>query len=472
MKLRLSILLLSIFALAASSISAAPVDDARRMIDDGRYDEAAAALRKIVKSKPRDAGANYLLGLALVRGGAEAEGLKYMSTAETRGSADAAAFLARRAFDEYMPEDAQEHLDAWEEAARKARKSLPEDFSEVSSRVVAMDNMLRRVEKIEIIDTIRVDSAAFLSAYRIAPQSGTLVPGEALGPGSDASVVFIPEQRTEMFWAAPDSAGNTSIFFSAILDDGTREHPERAKLTDGGNVSFPFLMPDGMTLYYAADEGTDGLGGYDIYMTRRSDDGSFMQSQNMGMPYNSPFNDFMLAIDETTGLGWWASDRERIPGKLTIFVFAPSETRVNYAPDAEDLPALARLSDISLTRIEGKDYKAELESRLSHIPDSPQASSSTDGLNAPAFQIDMGSRGIYTSLADFKNEDARRAMLRYLSDETNLRNDLARLQSLRDDYSRKPSKALGNQIFELESYVDKARASLRKALNTAIRLER
>lgn len=452
-------------------LNAAPIDDARSLINVGNYEEAATSLRKIVKSRPRDAAANYLLGLALLKSGQESEGLKYLNTAETRGSADAARLLARYYFDSYEPTEAQEHLDSWQSILRKAKKSAPAELTEMSSRAVAMENMLLRVEKIEIIDTLRVDSVDFFNHYRLSAHAGTLSPGAALASQPGATLVFVPERRSEMFWAAPDSSGRSAVYSSAILDDGTVEHPQLAELTDeDANVSYPFLMPDGMTLYYAADEGPDGLGGFDIYMTRRNDDGSYMQSQNLGMPYNSPFNDFMLAIDETTGLGWWASDREQIPGIVTIYVYAPSETRVNYDSDIDNIAELARLSDISHTRNPDKDYKALLAGKLERIQ--AEAERNEAG-STPAFELDMGARGVYTSLSDFRSEDARRAMLRYLAAEAQMRKDYERLQSLRDSYSSgKKSGAVSEQILELEKRVEQTRRSQSAARNAIVRLEK
>ena len=64
------------------------------------------------------------------------------------------------------------------------------------------------------------------------------------------------------------------------------------------------------------------------------------------MPYNSPYDDYLLAIDELTGVGWWATDRNRIPGKVTIYVFVPQELRRNVDPDNPDLISRARLTSI------------------------------------------------------------------------------------------------------------------------------
>ena len=55
------------------------------------------------------------------------------------------------------------------------------------------------------------------------------------------------------------------------------------------------------------------------------------------MPYNSPYNDYMLVMDEGTGLGWWASDRGAAPDSVTVFIFVPNKSRVNYDPDTENI---------------------------------------------------------------------------------------------------------------------------------------
>ena len=52
-------------------------------------------------------------------------------------------------------------------------------------------------------------------------------------------------------------------------------------------ANYPFMMGDGQTLYFAA-EGGDGLGGYDIYVTRYdTEEDQFLHPVNIGMPFNS-----------------------------------------------------------------------------------------------------------------------------------------------------------------------------------------
>ncbi len=463
---------LALFIAMCLSASAALIDDARRQYREGDYTAAAETARKILKSKPRDGSANFFLGASLLKLGNPGDAIEYLEKAESRSVGEASQLLAEYALSVYDVDMASEHLDTWERNVTKARKELPEVYSELSSQIVALSNMLQRVEKIEILDSLSVDSATFFNAYRHSRQAGRILPPEAvsrIGAGinaSELSTAYMPENNSEILWAAADDNGSFSIYSAGILDDGTLDHPERIDLggEEGANAAFPFLMPDGVTMYYAYD-GEGSIGGYDIFMTRRNDDGSYYQGQNIGMPYNSTSNDYLLAIDETSGLGWWATDRNSPEGKVTVYIFSPSQMRVNVEPDNENLHALALLTDMSLTQNPETDYSAVLESRL---PDN--SSNQTPDNSASRFALDMGNGKIYTSLSDFHSEQARSAMLEYLVAEAAFRKHMAAEQALREKY-RLGDKSVASDILASEKETVAARSRLTKLRNAAIRLE-
>lgn len=57
-------------------------------------------------------------------------------------------------------------------------------------------------------------------------------------------------------------------------------------------------MADGVTIYYASDG--EGLGGYDIFVTRyNTNTDTYLVPENVGMPFNSPYNDYMYVIDDS-----------------------------------------------------------------------------------------------------------------------------------------------------------------------------
>lgn len=450
---------------------AAPIDDAKKLYRDGDYAAAVEKLRPIVKRSPRDGTANYYLGAALMKLGDNEAARGPLKVAESRGVADASELLAADAIADYRIDDAQEHLDTWEEAFAKKRKALPREHALLSSRLINIRNMLDRVEQIEILDSLSVDAADFFTHYRLSEYAGRILPSDAvrrlgaIAAGADVSTAFLPQSNTELLWSQTDSAGVYELYSAGILDDGTIDNPMPLgqALGEGGDAKYPFLLPDGVTLYFA-NNGENSLGGYDIFMTRRSDDGTYYQPQNMGMPYNSAANDYMLAIDEASGLGWWATDRNADEGMLTIYVFAPSAMRVNVDPSDEQLRSLALLDNIAITRKPDVDYKAMLESRL------PAAADDGDISGGARFSIDLGHGKVYTSLSDFRHDNAKAAMIEVLTTEAELRRRLATEDDLRERY-RRGDHSCADDILASEAQTAKLRRQLKALRNKVVRLE-
>ena len=100
---------------------------------------------------------------------------------------------------------------------------------------------------------------------------------------------------------------------------------------DGDDAqNYPFMLSDGITLYYAA-VGVESFGGYDIFVTRYDmDEKKFLYPENLGMPFNSPANDYMLAIDEFNQLRWFFSDRNQTENKVCIYIFIKNDIRKEY----------------------------------------------------------------------------------------------------------------------------------------------
>ena len=73
--------------------------------------------------------------------------------------------------------------------------------------------------------------------------------------------------------------------------------------------NYPYMLSDGVTLYFASKD-TNGLGGYDIYVTRyNTHTNTYTTPENLGFPYNSSANDYLMVIDELQQVGYFATDR-------------------------------------------------------------------------------------------------------------------------------------------------------------------
>ncbi len=463
-------LIFSIFSLLSLTLSAKPIDDAKRLYFDGKYDEAIAMLKPIVKASPRDGTANYYLGMAYSALGDYKAAMQPLEKASERGVADANRELAQIALSQYDTQAASSHLDAWSRQLKKDKKEAPASMAELRSELILIKNMLERVEKIAIIDSLVVDADEFFKYYRLTADAGRLYDGSVLDGISlgdaYARVVYLPQNSKEMFWAMEDSTGNLALASARVLDDGKVADVSflDGDLGQGGEADYPFFMPDGQTFYFA-NNGENSIGGYDIFLSRRQSDGEILDPQNIGMPYNSPYDDYMLVIDETAGLGWWATDRNRIPGKVTIYVFVPNSTRINYSPDDENLASYALITDIAATN-DGIDRQSLLSNPALMANDSSDAN---DRGRSNTFDISVNGQR-YTTLSQFRNARARQAMSQYLQARAEFDVNAARLSSLRSAYA-KGDRSVAQEILSLEKRELSDRENLKRLLNQAITLE-
>ncbi len=463
------LLTFNIIIISILCIGAKPIDDAKKLYNEEKYEEAIEKLKAIVKASPRDGTANYYLGMSYAAIGDLKAAKAPLAKASERGVADANRQLAQIALRQYDIEAASEHIEAWERQLKKDKKEAPASMAELKSEMILIKNMLERVENIAIIDSIVVDADDFFKHYRLTPDAGRLYDGavlDAISPDAYANVVFRPQNSKEMFWAKEDSAGMLSLASAKVLDDGkvADEKFLGGDLGQGGDADYPFFMPDGQTFYFA-NNGENSIGGYDIFLSRRQSDGEILDPQNIGMPYNSPYDDYMLVIDETAGLGWWATDRNQIPGKVTIYVFVPNTTRVNYSADDENLVNYALITDIASTSY-GVDGDALLSNPALTAPDAAE-SGTTD--KSPEFSLRINGM-TYTALSDFRNPQARRSMEQYLQARADLEMTAARLASLRKAYAN-GDRGVSQEILTTEKRIASARDNLKRMLNQAISSE-
>ena len=198
-------------------------------------------------------------------------------------------------------------------------------------------------------------------------------------------------------------------------------------------------------------------------MARRNADNGFLEPVNLGMPYNSPFNDYMMAIDEYTGVGWFASDRNRIPGKVTGYVFVPSEMRVNVDADDPALRARALLSPIAATQEEGVDY--------SHLLEAVRRAGAESSAAAREISLYIPGRGLVTSLSQLKTDAGRHAAKVYAQACGEYAAEVARLDAMRVEYGR-GNESLAPSIRSAEESLDTRRQHLTSLLNKVIQAEK
>lgn len=220
--------------------------------------------------------------------------------------------------------------------------------------------MLSATQKIIFIDSIVVGKQSFLNRILLNPETGTLAKAsDFFGEKSDGDgFVYENELGNKCYFS------HNGQLYTSDLMGGEWSKPMALDGIDGdGEANFPFMMTDGTTFYFASTR-SEGLGGYDIYMTRfDSESGRFLKPENIGMPFNSEANDYMYAIDELDSIGYFVTDRRQPEGKVCVYTFIPNKNRRTYDPDDyEDgqLRSLARIDRIRDTWGNGQQRKRAL----------------------------------------------------------------------------------------------------------------
>jgi hypothetical protein len=457
--------IISLFLAIGLSSGAVTLNEAKDMYLGGDFAGALPGFEEALQSKPKDPSLNQWVGVCLLRTGRQTEAVPYLEFADSKGITDAPRYLAEIEFYKYHFDKASNYIDKYEKGLKKVKKSMPEDVEQLKSQIERGKTMLDRVEKIVVIDSIAVNRENFFKAYRLSPEAGSIQSVSVLPAKfsvADHTTVYMPETKSSMMWAAPDSMLNYVLMSSTQLYDNTWEKPAplKGELEMGGDSNYPFMMPDGVTLYYA-NNGEESLGGYDIFISRKDEDG-FLQPQNIGMPYNSPYDDYLLAIDEITGVGWWATDRNHLGDDITIYIFIPADLRINYPVTLPDLAEKARLASYKATWEEGQDYTTLLNS-IKNIDTESKAKSAD-------FRFAMPGNKVYTSWDDFKNPRARKQMSNYVDAQEALANSEATLAAMRLKY-RNGETSLKSSILQLENKVENDRDNLKKIANEVINYE-
>ncbi len=128
------------------------------------------------------------------------------------------------------------------------------------------------------------------------------------------------DEKTLYF--ASDMPGGRGLSDLYKVDLGSDSYGTPVSLGDEinteGRETFPFISGDNK-IYFASD-GHPGLGGLDVFVADMTADG-FGDVYNVGKPVNSPMDDFTFIINETTGLGYFASNRENGVGDDDIYSF-------------------------------------------------------------------------------------------------------------------------------------------------------
>ncbi len=439
------------------------LEEAKKLYLDGKYTEALPAFEKALKGSPKNPSYNQWVGNCLLETGNLEESEKYLKFAASKNIQEAFNSLGKLYFQTYRFDEAVESYEGLIALLKKKKEEIiDEDIQQKLSIAKRAARMLSRCENIQIIDSLIVDKNNFLSGYPLSEEAGSL----RVVPEMGGATVYENQLKDKRYYGK--QAGNKhfrlysqSEFQGKWSDEKAMELP----VDTSANDNYPYVLADGVTVYFAST-GRESIGGYDLYTTRYNmNTDSYLAPEQMGMPFNSTYNDYMLVVDEFNGVGYFATDRFQEPGKVVIYTYIPNdEIKTVESEDQDTLSSRARILSIKDTWKSGLNYQAMLRQIK-------EASSRVTITKKKDFVFVVNDNIIYYTLSDFSSDSARQLFVQSQNLGQQIVSLEAELDSQRFSYS-KGNKAVASSIktneVKLEKMYGDYRSQVVKARNTEI----
>ena len=308
--------------------------------------------------------------------------------------------------------------------AQKRKAPKPKLTPEQIEHQAKLERMTENTQRILFIDSVVVPKAQFLSAYCLAPEVGQVARYQEIFNSLQQpdAYVHVNELGSRCFLSLAPTDTTMQLYKSDNLENRWSRPQQLKGINDDGlfqRVNYPFMMGDGQTFYFAA-EGGDGLGGYDIYVTRYdAEEDQFLHPVNIGMPFNSEAYDYLYVIDEYSNLGWFATDRNQSSDSVCVYLFLPPTSRRTYTAEGLDIEEIAPYARIDRIADTWTDDAARQEA-LTRLQDiSKRRHQKTDDHE---FTFVVNDDVTYTRLSEFRAPGSSRLF--------------QELQSLRQQYQR------------------------------------
>lgn len=445
MKLRYSLSIL-LCVLWMNILSAQTTDDAKTLFDQHQYEQAIPMLQTLYAATPDDVVLNDMLGISLFETDRWMDALPYLRKASAKKVSEATLYLGKLYAMMYRFDDANKEWTKYERANRRQAEKLDRlaTFRDEADR---WQRSISRTEDVQIIDSVRVAKADFLRAYQLGSSAGTLS-SATLSANSNSPLEgtsFTNNMGNKIYASRPTDNNRAELYTVDVLIDGygneqSLPEPIRAE----GLQAYPFVLSDGLTIYFAST-GHESFGGYDLFVSRLNlNTNAYLTPNQLNMPFNSPFNDYMLAIDEEKNVGWFATDRLMPSDTVCVYTFIPNaRVALIENPDEQYMASRAMISSIRDTRREGVDYTDILTKARQQRSEKTQKAD---------FSFVINDMATYHTMSDFKTARGRQLFEEYQRLNKQYDEDYARYKSLQDQLaSNRNNTSLREQIMSLES---------------------
>ena len=172
--------------------------------------------------------------------------------------------------------------------------------------------------------------------------------------------------------------GTSDIYVSKRDGNGVWQKASRLgeNVNTDGNEMAPFIHYDGKTLYFSSDTHC-GMGGYDLFMSRRDESGEWQKAVNLGYPLNTCGDEINIVVLDNAAKAYMSALRNDGFGGYDIYEFDLDE---KFRPEIVEVEKLS-VEDYYADVLE-KQKSVVLKNIYFEFDSSELRPDSEDGINA------------------------------------------------------------------------------------------
>lgn len=336
-------LLLAAWPLCAQNTSADT--DLKKQADqlfvEENYAQAYKLYSQLVANYPKDPVYNYKLGVCMIYAEPDKKkSLAYLkfAVAHQQGNKelkDAQFYLGKAYHINYLFDEAVKQYNEYKLTASSAQQKK----LQVDREIRACFNgkrLLSNLSDLEILSKSELSENDYFRNYKKIGGKLLVKPDE-FKTGADKkkkekSVIFLPSGSNVVYFSSygDDPQNGKDIYTVFRQPGGSYSKPEKVKgINTEFDEDYPFLHPDGKTLYFAS-KGHNSMGGYDIFKSVfQEETNSWSSPVNLEFPINSPDDDFLFVTDSLETVAYFSTGRQSPPGKIDVLKIKTSRRPID-----------------------------------------------------------------------------------------------------------------------------------------------
>ena len=320
--------------------------------------------------------------------------------------------------------------------------------------------LLRSTQRLLVFDSLVVDADQWARQLPLGTDQGRVTTYDSFfgSSGHPGDMLYVNGLGNMCVFSRKAKDGSSQLCGSDLLAGKWSNAAPLRGLAEKGRftqMSCPFLMSDGVTLFFAA-KGDETLGGWDLFRsTRNTTSGRYMRAESMGLPFCSTGDDLLLAYNETDSIGMLVSNRTQPDGRVCIYFFLPTVSHQTYdwlSPESDTLRQMATLSRISLTWQGREAERQRAAERLTRLRQTLAAATDSDRQADISFFVRDGLT--YTSAKQFRSPGGLQRYRQMEADRQRLAQLKTQTARQRQRYAAKPSEQMAAAILKNEAEME------------------